>query len=442
MTASVDPNKKKLNDILGPANLSEISMATVLGASCGYASKKVSKTAALILGLTFMGLQGLSHLDVIKINWTTLEKLALDRLDQDGDGKLTVEDVKIAGNRLVRNLSHDIPSSTGFALGPQVGDHEENFFQSDRDIKLLNSKKFRQENLYHLGDPIQLQSKILHFEILNHHAYVAQSAFVIQKLDLLTGEELFTLKGHKGPVTSVAVERKDGQVISLISGSWDKTIKKWDVESQKCLFTCVGHDDFVKCVKIVNNIIYSASTDGTIGCWDFNTGESLGSLIGHGRSVEDLVIDPTGTIMYSCSSDRTIRKWNLIDRSEMQVLEGHDTSIYALYMDWDNEVLWSVSGDKTARRWDLETEECVKTVEAHFDEVSCIQTIGGVIWTGSLDGTLRKWHLEGILLKTKKTELLNPKETIKVVEEVKVEEKSDPMMTEEEERELMELMDD
>ncbi|KAI8900890.1 WD40-repeat-containing domain protein [Globomyces pollinis-pini] len=358
-------------------------------------------------------------------------------------------------------------------MGPQVGDHEENFFQSDRDIKLLNSKKFRQENLYHLGDPIQLQSKILHFEILNHHAYVAQSAFVIQKLDLLTGEELFTLKGHKGPVTSVAVERKDGQVISLISGSWDKTIKKWDVESQKCLFTCVGHDDFVKCVKIVNNIIYSASTDGTIGCWDFNTGESLGSLIGHGRSVEDLVIDPTGTIMYSCSSDRTIRKWNLIDRSEMQVLEGHDTSIYALYMDWDNEVLWSVSGDKTARRWDLETgnvdstlnhpdfvksltllsngfvvtgcrdenfriwnpstEECVKTVEAHFDEVSCIQTIGGVIWTGSLDGTLRKWHLE---------ELLNPKETTKVVEEVKVEEKSDPMMTEEEERELMELMDD
>ena len=34
-------------------------------------------------------------------------------------------------------------------------------------------------------------------------------------------------KGHKGPVTCLALGRVNGRIV-LVTGSWDKTIRVWD----------------------------------------------------------------------------------------------------------------------------------------------------------------------------------------------------------------------
>ncbi|KAJ3415049.1 hypothetical protein HDV05_005575 [Chytridiales sp. JEL 0842] len=101
--------------------MSEIGMATVLGACSGFATKKLAKTGGLVLGVTFMGLQALSHANIIKINWPRIEELVVGKLDVDKDGKFTQNDLKVAGLRLVHNLSSDLPSSTGFAAAFVLG---------------------------------------------------------------------------------------------------------------------------------------------------------------------------------------------------------------------------------------------------------------------------------------------------------------------------------
>jgi uncharacterized membrane protein (Fun14 family) len=106
---------------LGPAEPKELGLYVLLGASAGYASKKISKAALLAIGLTFLGLQGLQRLDMIEIKWNTLERLAKEKLDQDGDGKLSRKDIMIIANRFVKNLASDLPSSAGFAAAFWLG---------------------------------------------------------------------------------------------------------------------------------------------------------------------------------------------------------------------------------------------------------------------------------------------------------------------------------
>ena len=54
------------------------------------------------------------------------------------------------------------------------------------------------------------------------------------------GKEILSLKGHTGPVTSVAIS-PDGK--RIVSGSHDRTVKVWDADNGKEMLTLKGHTD-------------------------------------------------------------------------------------------------------------------------------------------------------------------------------------------------------
>ena len=58
------------------------------------------------------------------------------------------------------------------------------------------------------------------------------------------------LNGHTNSITSITVSNDEK---TLISGSFDKSIKIWDLNSGKCIKTLFGHDGHVLLVMFSPN---------------------------------------------------------------------------------------------------------------------------------------------------------------------------------------------
>ncbi|POV98531.1 hypothetical protein PSTT_14364, partial [Puccinia striiformis] len=85
-----------------------------------------------------------------------------------------------------------------------------------------------------------LTSKPLQIILDGDDAYVAENGFVAQRVNLKSGKVTATFRGHAGPVTSLAIfthaitTHQTRKI--LFTGSWDKTIKSWDIEVSRLGF--------------------------------------------------------------------------------------------------------------------------------------------------------------------------------------------------------------
>ena len=81
------------------------------------------------------------------------------------------------------------------------------------------------------------------------------------------GRLLSTLADHTLACTAVAVS-PDGR--HIVSGSWDKTVKVWDLASGACVRTLEGHSIAVTSVAVSSDgrHIVSGSYDKTVKVWD------------------------------------------------------------------------------------------------------------------------------------------------------------------------------
>ena len=62
---------------------------------------------------------------------------------------------------------------------------------------------------------------------------------------------------------------------SLFSGSWDKSIKMWDVQSGECRRTLTEHSDIVNCLALNRTSLVSGSFM-TIKEWDVQRVSAVG----------------------------------------------------------------------------------------------------------------------------------------------------------------------
>ena len=80
-----------------------------------------------------------------------------------------------------------------------------------------------------------------------------------------------TLEGHGHWVSTVCFS-SDGK--QLASGSWDRAVRLWDVDTGACVRTLEGHGDWVICVCFSpdGKQLFSGSNDKTVRLWDVETG--------------------------------------------------------------------------------------------------------------------------------------------------------------------------
>ena len=104
-------------------------------------------------------------------------------------------------------------------------------------------------------------------------------------------------------------------------------------------------------------IVATGSRDKTIGLWKLDSLEPVGRLAGHDDDIQQVAISPDGRRLASASYDRTIRIWDLASRTEVHVLARHTDRVFAVAFSPDGLSVVSAGGDGTLRLWDAHTGE-------------------------------------------------------------------------------------
>ena len=100
----------------------------------------------------------------------------------------------------------------------------------------------------------------------------------------------------------------------------------------------------------------SGSADRTIKLWEVDSGRCLRTLQGHTDNVLSVALSADGRYALSGSGDRIIKLWRLTDGSCLCTLVGHTGAIYSVSLTADSRAALSSSGDKTLRLWRLPGE--------------------------------------------------------------------------------------
>ncbi|KAI0345092.1 WD40 repeat-like protein [Trametopsis cervina] len=151
-----------------------------------------------------------------------------------------------------------------------------------------------------------------------------------------------------------------------------------------------GHDHAVRALAARGRTLVSGSYDSTVRIWDIITGTCKWVLVGHTQKVYSVVLDIHRNLACSGSMDGTVRVWNLSDGQCQHTLTGH-TSLVGL-LGLSPSYLVSAAADSTLRVWDPDTGELRHTLAAHNGAITCFQHDEFKVLSGS-DGTLKMWDI-------------------------------------------------
>lgn len=182
---------------------------------------------------------------------------------------------------------------------------------------------------------------------------------------------LHSLTGHHGPVWGVSV---DGN--SVCSGSFDKTVKLWELSTGNCLHTLRGHTNWVSCVSLKGTTIVSGSWDSTIRVWNVSgpMAQPQGVLPNEaGNAI--YAIDRVDNFLAAGSHLSRLEVFDLERRTSIRLFaEAHKAKTYAVHFQTP-QIIATGGCDGKAKVWDLRLAENVPVavLEGHSQAVMGIR---------------------------------------------------------------------
>lgn len=211
---------------------------------------------------------------------------------------------------------------------------------------------------------------------------------------------LVDFKGHSNFCFSV---KFNPQGNLIVTGSFDETVKLWDVRTGDCISTLPAHSDPVTAVDFNRDgtCIVSSSHDGLMRIWDVATGECLKTIYAEKNPPVTFVkYAPNGKYVLSGMLDGKLRLWDVMGRfdttSHMDLHGLLSTNTGS--MDTDSSILL----DRTLTQMIAgRGGQCTKTYSGHVNSKYCIFSTFSVanpnrqrIVSGSEDGKVYIYDLQ------------------------------------------------
>lgn len=185
-------------------------------------------------------------------------------------------------------------------------------------------------------------------------------------------------EGHSTSVFSIAIS-SDSK--TLISGSYDRTVKIWELATGNCIRT-IQHKNPVAAVAISpsNSFWVSGDIEGTINFWNILSSECDFTIKTDDR-VSSLAISKDNQTLASMHSfSHKIRIWNASTGENTVTLQGHNDLIQSIVFSPDGQTLISSSCDKTIKFWDVFSGDCLYTQkERNTMKALCISYQGDTL---------------------------------------------------------------
>jgi WD40 repeat protein len=143
--------------------------------------------------------------------------------------------------------------------------------------------------------------------------------------------------------------------------------------------------------------VVSGSYDKTLRVWDLESGQTLRTRQGHTKSVTAVALTPDGLCGVSCSGERNLRVWDLESSEPLRTLQGHTNSVYAVALTPDGRRVVSGSHDNTLRVWDLKDGKELLTFNVDGNVTACaVGQDNRTIAAGDSFGRVHFLRLEGV----------------------------------------------
>ncbi|XP_065190435.1 small ribosomal subunit protein RACK1-like [Sycon ciliatum] len=296
---------------------------------------------------------------------------------------------------------------TQIATTPQVPDM---ILSSSRDKSIIVWNLNREEGTGNVGVPKRRLTGHSHFVsdvVISSDGQFALSGswdHTLRLWDLQRGVTTRRFVGHTKDVLSVAFSADNRQIVSA---SRDRSIKLWNTLGV-CKYTIQdeGHSEWVSCVRFSPNnqnpIIVSAGWDRLVKVWNLTNCRLKTNHIGHTGYLNTVTVSPDGSLCASGGKDGLAMLWDLNEGKHLYTLEGGDV-INALTFSPNRYWLCAACGP-TIKVWDLETksvvDECTiqdPTQTSSQEAATCTSLAwsadGQTLFSGYTDGLIRVWQV-------------------------------------------------
>jgi len=219
-----------------------------------------------------------------------------------------------------------------------------------------------------------------------------------------------TLSGHSGWVTSIVTSHENPDTI--LSSSRDKSVIVWQLTREDTEYgfprrSLTGHSHFVQDVKISSDGLFalSGSWDGTLRLWDISTGATTRRFVGHSKDVLSVAFSVDNRQIVSASRDKTIKLWNTLGECKYTIGEDGTGAHSGGHSEWvscvnfvpnqSNPAIVSGSWDKVVKVWNMSNCKLRTNLQGHHGYINAVTVSpdGSLCASGGKDGVAMLWDL-------------------------------------------------